>query len=353
MAFNHTNLYLNDDGSWNVGVRPTDQGSTLIDSGKASDYVGLLAQQSANKTNIQLAQMNNDFNERMWNQNNEYNTPSAQVQRLIDAGINPSSQYGSYSNVSNGQVQGTQATVQAGQYDPNAKTNRFASQIGMVQTVLQSLNQVFEQGIETQKLGIEYEDLKNRLRLGDYSIQESFARTGLTKSQTSAQEFQNSKQEQTYNNAQDLIRAQIDKALSSKEVDTQTAKQIEETTKWIPSLSSAQLSQYKAAINKTLAETNGIWSDNAVKKFQAQLAEKGIDPNADGVKQFIELLYTKPESIGKMFNTIIDGLFSSGEDIVKGSVSNPKVGAIVSSMITPLLSGLASYFTNNNSHKNP
>lgn len=62
--------------------------------------LGLGAQSSANKTNLKLAQMNNDFNERMlnkqmqyntdmWNKQNEYNLPSAQMQRFRDAGLNP------------------------------------------------------------------------------------------------------------------------------------------------------------------------------------------------------------------------------------------------------------------------
>lgn len=36
-----------------------------------------------------MFQEQNAFNERMWNQMNEYNTPAAQMQRFTDAGINP------------------------------------------------------------------------------------------------------------------------------------------------------------------------------------------------------------------------------------------------------------------------
>lgn len=55
---------------------------------------------SANKTNLKINQMNNDFNAReaqkardfqldMWNRENEYNTASSQRKRLEDAGYNP------------------------------------------------------------------------------------------------------------------------------------------------------------------------------------------------------------------------------------------------------------------------
>lgn len=58
------------------------------------------AQHEANKTNLKIAEMNNEYNERMFdkqiqynwdmfNAENEYNDPSQQVQRLLGAGINP------------------------------------------------------------------------------------------------------------------------------------------------------------------------------------------------------------------------------------------------------------------------
>lgn len=49
----------------------------------------LQAVRETNQTNYQIAQDNNAFNERMWNKQNEYNTPSAQRARLEAAGINP------------------------------------------------------------------------------------------------------------------------------------------------------------------------------------------------------------------------------------------------------------------------
>lgn len=49
----------------------------------------LQAVRETNAANLQIAQQNNAFNERMWNMQNEYNTPSAQRARLEAAGINP------------------------------------------------------------------------------------------------------------------------------------------------------------------------------------------------------------------------------------------------------------------------
>lgn len=94
-------------------------GSALISGGASllgNLFGGLSsgsAQRSANETNLQIAQMNNQrqyqmfqeqnaFNERMYNQMQQYNTPTAQMQRYADAGINP---YIAAGNVQTGNVQ--------------------------------------------------------------------------------------------------------------------------------------------------------------------------------------------------------------------------------------------------------
>lgn len=94
-------------------------GSALISGGASllgNLFGGLSsgsAQRSANETNLQIAQMNNQrqyqmfqeqnaFNERMYNQMQQYNTPAAQMQRYADAGINP---YIAAGNVQTGNVQ--------------------------------------------------------------------------------------------------------------------------------------------------------------------------------------------------------------------------------------------------------
>ena len=59
-----------------------------------SGYWGYKGQQSANKTNIQLAQQSREHDVNMWNQQNQYNTPQQQMQRLTEAGLNPHLMYG-------------------------------------------------------------------------------------------------------------------------------------------------------------------------------------------------------------------------------------------------------------------
>ena len=65
-----------------------------------SGAIGAKSTSDTNKTNLKIAQMNNDFNAReaqkardfqlnMWNRENEYNSASSQRKRLEDAGYNP------------------------------------------------------------------------------------------------------------------------------------------------------------------------------------------------------------------------------------------------------------------------
>ena len=98
-------LFFNDVGSASALQRPfkcSDFGAGII-SGAGSLIGGLLsssgsryaarkqlqAVRETNQMNYQIAQDNNAFNERMWNMQNEYNSPSAQRARLEAAGINP------------------------------------------------------------------------------------------------------------------------------------------------------------------------------------------------------------------------------------------------------------------------
>lgn len=54
-----------------------------------------------NKANERLADKNNQFNYEMWALNNEYNSPSSQIARFKEAGLNPALIYGSSGNAGN------------------------------------------------------------------------------------------------------------------------------------------------------------------------------------------------------------------------------------------------------------
>lgn len=61
----------------------------------AAQKLAYKGQQEANKTNIMLAREARDYDQMMWNQQNAYNAPTQQMQRLKEAGLNPNLIYGS------------------------------------------------------------------------------------------------------------------------------------------------------------------------------------------------------------------------------------------------------------------
>lgn len=71
--------------------------SSLITGGAniLGGLFGMGSQSSANKANMELAKYNWEQQKQMWHMNNEYNKPSAQMARYLEAGLNPNLIYGS------------------------------------------------------------------------------------------------------------------------------------------------------------------------------------------------------------------------------------------------------------------
>ena len=108
----------------------------------AGNLFGAISQSNANKTNMQINQMNNAFNERMmqkqmdyntamltrqenynkemWNAQNAYNSPSSQVSRLKQAGLNPAMMLG---NIGTGNAQSAGSTSSSGASSASAGTS--------------------------------------------------------------------------------------------------------------------------------------------------------------------------------------------------------------------------------------
>lgn len=123
---------------------------TLAAIGAATDIASTIfnpiSQAMTNKTNLKIANANRNFAYQMWQKNNEYNTPEAQKQRLIDAGYNPN-MFEASSNVSSAPAQTVDMPeMQAPQIDNTAGGRVF-------QNYMQSLMQ--KQQIAGMKADIE------------------------------------------------------------------------------------------------------------------------------------------------------------------------------------------------------
>ena len=103
-------------------------GSSII-SGAGNLFGGLLGASSSSKAaskqlqavretnalNRELAYQQNEWNLQQWNRQNAYNTPSAQMQRYRDAGINP---FFAASNITGGTAEGTLSSADLANQQP-------------------------------------------------------------------------------------------------------------------------------------------------------------------------------------------------------------------------------------------
>lgn len=98
-----------------------------------------LSNRQANKTNIQLAREGQEFEQKMWKQSNDYNSPERQMERLKAAGLNPNLVYGT------GNVSGQSSS-------PSPKAH-----VATVKPVLEGM-----QPLNTMAMISQYQDIKTR-----------------------------------------------------------------------------------------------------------------------------------------------------------------------------------------------
>lgn len=128
---------------------------------KASKY-NLQAQREANQANRELAEQQNQWNLEQWHRENAYNTPAAQRQRMLDAGINPLGSNFDAGNAS--QLTSTNlANQQPETVDPSAIGSSIQNAGNMINAVVNSYFQNKKLDAETQKIGkdITYQDFVN------------------------------------------------------------------------------------------------------------------------------------------------------------------------------------------------
>lgn len=173
---------------------------TGFNAGGALPFLGSLAgsvfnyfsQKSTNKENARQAELNRQFNaqqaklqrdwsQRMWNLNNSYNTPSAQMQRLREAGLNPNLAYGDLSS-SSASLQTGGATAEAGGLphlsSPNISFDAAATQKLLAET--KNINQ--DTAKKTAETDIFASDAKYRDALNQSTIDTNSSTILLNKS---------------------------------------------------------------------------------------------------------------------------------------------------------------------------
>lgn len=96
-----------------------------------------LTQRDTNIANMDLAQWQYQANLEQWHRENEYNSPAAQMQRYMDAGLNPNLIYGQQ-NLSAGSPQAQAPTLQSPKL-VNTRTQRALQKLNMFTGATQQL----------------------------------------------------------------------------------------------------------------------------------------------------------------------------------------------------------------------
>lgn len=148
-----------------------------------------LTQRDTNIANMDMAQWQYQAALEQWQRENEYNSPAAQMQRYMDAGLNPNLIYGQQ-NLSAGSPQPSAPTAQAPKM-MNTRTQRAMAKLnavtGAAQQVLSMIDgyQTFQQKsaqtdlikANTQLIWQNAQNAKNLGTLQAYEIQQAMANT--------------------------------------------------------------------------------------------------------------------------------------------------------------------------------
>lgn len=144
----------------------------------------LQAQRETNQSNRDIAEQNNKFNERMWNLQNEYNTPEMQRARLEAAGLNPylmmdGGSAGIAESAPTADTSGTQvapdigSTIAGGYQAMGNSISAAASQIAQMtyQDDLQKANVAKTQAeAKNADLQNQYDDLRNQFATANFLV---------------------------------------------------------------------------------------------------------------------------------------------------------------------------------------
>lgn len=136
------------------------EGGLQLVGGLFNGYSQQSAVKEANKGNMELAKYQNDRNLELWNMNNAYNDPSAQMDRLKNAGLNPNLVYGNGSvvgNTSSPPPSTNVPTLQPAAYQLDSQSWSGLSQLADIALKEANINKTNEEAknLSYQRVGLE------------------------------------------------------------------------------------------------------------------------------------------------------------------------------------------------------
>lgn len=260
-------------------------GAALISAGSSllGNLFGIGSQNSANKQNLKIMREQQAWQEKMWNKQNEYNTPENQLSLYQDAGYNPLTALNSMSgNSSAGSVGSVQsAQMEAADFSGFGQAGQAIANAMMQKDLIQSqidLNNANAGKSEADtwytklKGEIDQQDLIIRQNMSDAQIKQYEANVSYIKSQkeyTDALKAMSESERKRFDLLTPLVinmtQAQIDEIKARIEVlkaqknqtEAQTAY-IKHLTKWVDAISASQVRLNNANANQANANAQYI-----------------------------------------------------------------------------------------------
>ena len=173
-------------------------GGKLNGSTDRTNRANLAIARETNAYNYLLASKQNDWNVEQWNRENAYNTPSAQRQRLLDAGLNPNLMLdGGDAGNARGLDSANYANAQ-----PTTMQNPAQEKLGMLQSIQGVLQSANETAMQYAKQRSEIANLDSQTNA--QNIQNSYLRFFLDKNleklghDTTTSKWMSKNSEETY-----------------------------------------------------------------------------------------------------------------------------------------------------------
>lgn len=267
-------------------------GGALVGAGASflGNLFGIGSQNSANKQNLKIMREQQAWQEKMWNKQNEYNTPENQLSLYQDAGYNPLTALNAMSGNSSAGSVGTvqSAQMQAADFSGFTQAGQTIANAMMQKELIQSqidLNNANAGKSESDtwytklKGEIDQQDLIIRQNMSAAQIKQYDANTEYIKSQkayTDALKDMTESERKRFDLLTPLVvnmtKAQIDEVKARIDVlkaqkhqtEAQTAY-IKHLTKWVDAISASQVALNNANANQANANAEyikGAQTDN-------------------------------------------------------------------------------------------
>lgn len=239
--------------------------------GIAGNIISRRNAKETNRTNIQIMREQNAFNEKMWNKNNEYNSPSAQMERDRQAGLNPYLRQAGQGSYTSDQVNAAPFAGAA-----QAQTVPFAQ---MQPIDLAGIMKTFAD-IEATKASTENQKIENKILASDANYRDTFNQQQVSKTfaELNLLDIQHGLGRQQYAHNQQIQPYFVEKAKHDAKIAEKTIESIrlanaitDKQLPWIEPKLRAEVANLIADTKLKRTQENQIYKENTwMNKFNSQ-----------------------------------------------------------------------------------